>query len=295
MAANTTAPPTAQADVWPLGVFTSIDAGLGVPLETAAELGVPTLHVHAPHAGSRSPEHAAEFLEAAQNAGCTVTVLFAGFEGESYASISETAATVGLVPRETRSQRADEFLEIAAFGRHLGCPVLGKHIGFVPERQSDDYRDLVTLLQSLLDDLAPHGQRIHLETGQESAAHLIDFLDDVGRDNLGVNFDPANMILYGTGDPIEALQLLGPRVASVHCKDATWAAEPDRGREWGREVPLGDGDVGLERYLRTLHEIGYRGPLTIERETPEDRAAQKADISTALDRLRTLRTKILGS
>ena len=91
---------------------------------------------------------------------------------------------------------------------------------------------------------------------------------DAGCDNLFVNFDPANMILYGCGDPIDALKKVGRYVRSVHCKDGKWAAQP--GEEWGAEMPLGQGDVGMERFLRTLKEIGYDGPLTIEREIPQD-------------------------
>ena len=284
---------SSSPDAWPLGVFTSIDAGFGVPLDTAAELGVPTVHVHAPHTGGRTEEAAQSFLARAEQAGVTVTCVFAGFDGESYASIAETAATIGLVPPDTRRARAAEFREMAAFARHLGCPVMGMHIGFVPEAGTDDYADLLAVTQKLLDDLAAHGQRLHLETGQETAAHLIAFLDDVARPNIGVNFDPANMILYGTGDPIEALELLGDRVSSVHCKDAVWAEPAVRGREWGRDVALGTGDVGLERYLRTLHAIGYRGPLTIERELSEDPVVQRADISAALEKLTTLRSEIL--
>ena len=100
------------------------------------------------------------------------------------------------------------------------------------------------------------------------------------------------MILYGTGEPIEALQKVGKFVRSVHCKDAKWAAEDKWGTEWGQEVPLGEGDVGMETYLRTLKEIGYEGPLTIEREIPENREQQKADIGHAATLLTTLSEKI---
>ncbi|HAD60049.1 MAG TPA: Fe-S cluster assembly protein HesB, partial [Planctomycetaceae bacterium] len=131
-------------------------------------------------------------------------------------------------------------------------------------------------------------------TGQETADHLLHFIADVERDNLYINFDPANMILYGTGEPIEALRKVGKHVRSIHCKDATWAAEDRRGQDWGAEVALGDGDVGMEDYLRTLHELGYDGPLTIEREIPEDPVQQKADIGKAVSLLEELRTNILG-
>ena len=106
-----------------------------------------------------------------------------------------------------------------------------------------------------------------------------------------MNFDPANMILYGTGEPIEALRKIGRYVRSVHCKDAKWAANP--GQEWGQEVPLGDGDVGMDQFLRTLQEIGYDGPLTIEREIPQDPARQKAEIGGAVGLLQKLKAEIL--
>ncbi|HWC90290.1 MAG TPA: TIM barrel protein, partial [Pirellulales bacterium] len=108
--------------------------------------------------------------------------------------------------------------------------------------------------------------------------------------NLFVNFDPANMILYGSGEPIAALKRIGNYVRSVHCKDGRWAAHP--GQEWGTEVPLGQGDVGFENYLRTLDEIGYHGPLTIEREIPQEPERQKAEIGAAIRLLQGLKAKI---
>lgn len=280
---------------YPLGVFTSIDAGFGVPLATAKELGVPTVHVHSPHGDNMSDAAADKFIEACNDAGITVTVLFAGFDGDSYASIAETARTVGLVPRETREYRSKLMLDIAAFGRRIGCKTLGTHIGFVPaDRTGDDYRDLVKTVQGVLDVLADNGQKLHLETGQETAHHLLEFIDDVSRDNLKINFDPANMILYGTGDPIEALRTVGEFVGSIHCKDSVAAPADVRGTQWGREVALGDGEVGMKRYLETLKEVGYVGPLTIERELSEDPVQQKADIKQAIDLLTKLREEVFG-
>jgi sugar phosphate isomerase/epimerase len=119
---------------------------------------------------------------------------------------------------------------------------------------------------------------------------LLQFISGVDRDNLCVNFDPANMILYGSGEPIEALGKVGQHVRSVHCKDAKWAAKP--GREWGAEVPLGAGDVGIENFLRKLQELGYDGPLTIEREIPEDPQRQKAEIGQAVALLNDLKSKL---
>jgi sugar phosphate isomerase/epimerase len=278
---------------WEIGVFASVDAGLGVRLDVAQELGIPTCHLHCPHPENRTEAAAKSFLEKAKAAGVRVTVVFSGFAGETYESIQRTAETVGLVPEATRAARAAEFLSVSDFAKWIGCDVVALHIGFVPPRGSDSYRDLIQTTQKILDYVKKNGQNLHLETGQESADHLLEFIGDVGRDNLFINFDPANMILYGTGDPIEALRKVGHLVRSIHCKDATWAAEGVRGKEWGCEMPLGEGHVGMETYLRTLKEIGYTGPLTIEREIPHDRERQKADIHKAQKLLEELRAKIL--
>jgi len=281
---------------WPIGVFASIDAGLGVHLDVVRELKVPTIQLHAPHAETRNAEAAAAFLKKCDDAGITVTAVFGGFEGESYADIATSARTVGLVPEETRAARVQEMKEISDFTKLLNCNTVALHIGFVPhDTQSDSYKNLITTTRDLLDHVAANGQQLNLETGQESADHLLQFIEDVDRRNLFINFDPANMILYGTGEPIAALRKVGHFVGSIHCKDAKWAAPEARGTGWGQEVPLGDGDVGMETYLKTLQEIGYTGPLTIEREIPQDRERQKADIGHAVRLLTQMRTMVLGT
>ncbi len=281
---------------WPIGVFASIDAGLGVHLDVVRELKVPTIQLHAPHQNSRTPQAAAGFLEKCRAAGITITAVFGGFDGESYADIATTARTVGLVPESTRAARVQDMKEISDFTRLLNCSTVALHIGFVPaDHSSASYRDLLQTTRDLLDHVARNGQNLHLETGQESADHLLHFISDVSRSNLFINFDPANMILYGTGEPIAALRKVGHFVRSIHCKDAKWAPAASRGTAWGQEVPLGDGDVGMENYLRTLHEIGYHGPLTIEREIAQDPVRQKADIGHAVRLLESLRSRILGA
>ena len=277
---------------WPIGVFASVDAGLGVHLDVAQELNIPTVQLHAPHQETRTQAAADAFLKKCADAGISITAVFGGFEGESYADIATTAKTVGLVPIETRAVRTQEMKEISDFTKLLGCDTVALHIGFVPDSSTNDYQQLLSVTRDLLDHVKANGQNLHLETGQETADHLLEFIGDVDRDNLFINFDPANMILYGTGDPIEALKKVGRYVRSIHCKDATWAAEGERGTAWGAEVPLGDGDVGMETYLRTLDELGYSGPLTIEREIAHDRDRQKADIGQAVELLTTLREKI---
>lgn len=277
---------------WQIGVFTSIDAGLGVDLDVARELEIPTIQIHAPHRGNRTQATADEILQRLSNYGITVTAVFGGFEGESYADIPTVVKTVGLVPRESRDSRLAEMKEISDFAKMLGCNVIGLHLGFVPHDTNDPgYREVVEVTRELCDHASQNGQALHLETGQETAESLVQFIADTERENLFVNFDPANMILYGAGEPLEALKLLGDRVRSVHCKDAKWADEP--GVNWGEETKLGDGDVDMKAYLETLKQIGYFGPLTIEREIPSEPARQKDEIGHAVRLLRQLTSEVI--
>ena len=220
-----------------------------------------------------------------------MTAVFGGFDGESYADIPTVEQTVGLVPAETQAARLAEMKEISDFAKMLGCPVIALHLGFVThDTKSAEYQQIVSVTKDLCDYAANNGQSLHLETGQETAEGLVKFIGDTGSSNLFVNFDPANMILYGTGEPIEALKMIGNRVRSVHFKDAKWAAAP--GKEWGEEMPLGDGEVGIETYMTTLKEIGYDGPLTIEREIPQDPQRQKAEIGHAVNLINELKGKL---
>jgi sugar phosphate isomerase/epimerase len=278
-----------MSEKWPLGVFASIDAGLGVDLDVARELGVTTVHLHTPHAESRTPERIAEFRERLDDLGIRVTCVFAGFEGESYADIPTVERTVGIVPKDVRAARTAELLEIAKFAKALGVDTVGLHLGFVPHDPADpDYTELLEITRRVCDACAADGQNVHLETGQEPADVLDAFLTAVDRPNLFINFDPANMILYGCGEPLPAVEYLGKWVRSVHCKDATWSDQP--GVTWGAETALGKGDVDFAKFLAVLDRIGYTGPLTIEREIPQEPARQKAEIGGALDHLKSLKS-----
>jgi len=277
---------------WQVGIFTSIDAGLGLPLAVAREIGVRNIQLHAPAKSNRTEQNAEKTLDQLREFGMELTAVFGGFAGESYADIPTVARTVGLVPPESRAERLTEMQEISDYAQRLQCSVVALHLGFVPhDTEASLYAEVCEATRTLCDHCSTRGQALHLETGQESAEGLLQFMSDVDRDNLFINFDPANMILYGTGEPIEALRKVSEFVRSVHCKDATWSEQP--GEIWGEEVPLGEGQVGMEAYLRTLEEIGYAGPLTIEREIPQEADRQKSDIGGAVKLLETLREKIL--
>jgi L-ribulose-5-phosphate 3-epimerase len=218
----------------------------------------------------------------------TVVTVFAAYDGEDYADIPTVRRTVGFVPPATRADREHRTCDISDFAAKLGVASIACHIGCVPEDKADqDYAAVRDVVRRICDHAAGNGQTFALETGQEPAPALLAFIHDVNRPNLRINFDPANMILYGSGDPIEALRLLGPLVISVHCKDGEWPPKGVPGA-LGRECPLGTGAVGVERYVRTLESIGFRGPLNVERET-EDREQRLRDIASGLELLRSIR------
>ncbi|NLW50943.1 MAG: sugar phosphate isomerase/epimerase [Candidatus Brocadiaceae bacterium] len=273
----------------PLGVFTSIGAGLGAGIEKVVGLGIRTVQIHAPGPDGCTPERAEQIAGRFAESGVDVTVVYCGFAGESYASIPVVRETVGLVPPATRQARLAETLRIADFTSWMGVPAIGIHVGFVSEDwRSDEFADVVDVLRTVCGHCADLGLRVHLETGQETADTLLQLLETVDRENLAVNFDPANMILYGSGEPLEALRKVGAFVRSCHAKDGTWSDQP--GVEWGREVPLGQGDVNIEQFVATLNEIGYDGPLTIEREISGEK--QIEDIRVGIEYLAQVKARL---
>jgi sugar phosphate isomerase/epimerase len=217
----------------------------------------------------------------------TVATVFAAYNGESYADIPTVQRTVGFVPPATRGERELRTLAVSDFAAGLGVPGIATHIGFVPEdRLSEDYLAVREVVRHACDYAAGHHQTFALETGQEPADALLDFLLVANRDNLRINFDPANMILYGTGDPIAALDTLAQHVITVHCKDGDWPPKSPPGA-LGEEKPLGQGAVGIERFIAKLKEIHYKGPLTIEREA-HDPGQRLRDIEMGIKLLEQL-------
>lgn len=275
----------------PIGVFASVDAGLGVSWDVIQQVGVPTIQLHTPHRQSRTDEQASQLRDQLQKINVQLTAVFGGFDGESYADIPTVGRTIGLVPAATRQERLQEMFEISDFTKKMGCDTVALHIGVVPhEHDHPERAGIIKVTGALCQHCQDNGQFLHLETGQETAEDLIAFIEDVGYDNLKINFDPANMILYGMGEPLEALRKLGKYVRSVHCKDGKWSDQP--GVTWGQEVPLGEGDVNIKAYLQTLKDIGYAGPLTIEREIPQDPERQLREIGAAVGLLERCQREI---
>jgi sugar phosphate isomerase/epimerase len=245
----------------------------------AGQLGFP---------GNYSLKGAAEVWDdALRKARFSPVTVVCSYNGEDYADIPTVQRTVGLVPPSTRAERIARTKAVADVGKDLGIDSVACHIGFVPEDADDPlYGEIRDVTRNICEHCAKNGQNFTLETGQEPAHVLLRFIEDVGQPNLKINFDPANMILYGTGDPIEALGVLAKHVVSVHCKDGDWPPR-DQPSALGIERPLGEGSVGMDRFIHKLKEVGYRGVLSIEREEP-DQERRNADIRKAVKLLRGL-------
>jgi len=223
-------------------------------------------------------------LSLVEKHGLTVSATCAGFAGEDYGTIARIAETGGFKPDATWDERYAKMVELSDLTVLLKTKLLAVHIGFVPHDTHDpQYAVMVDRLQRITDALGERGVTLVMETGQEKAEDLLAFIAAVGRNNIAVNFDPANMILYGVGEPIEAVQLLKDRIVHVHMKDATWSVKP--GDEWGVEVVLGTGEADIPRIVSRLRSNGYAGPLVIEREAGNNRIG---DIEEAIDLLRDM-------
>lgn len=207
--------------------------------------------------------------QAAEEQDFAITAVFAAFNGESYADKPTVLRTVGFIPEATRAEREERSREVVHAAAELGVGIFACHIGFVPEDENHpDFIAVRDMVRRICDHCADHGISFALETGQETAPTMMHFIKAVDRPNLKVNFDPANLILYGTAEPIAALEIMAPKVISVHVKDGNWP--PDNPDALGTEMPLGEGQVGMDKFVAKLKEIGYKGPLTIEREVALD-------------------------
>ncbi|MCB9906009.1 MAG: TIM barrel protein [Planctomycetes bacterium] len=191
--------------------------------------------------------------------------------GEDYTSLASIRETGGVRPDEHWEENARAAVDSAKLAKELGLKLVSFHAGFLPHSGQELVRRLmVERIRTIADAFAAQDVRVALETGQEEAETLLRVLQEIDRPNVGVNFDPANMILYGMGDPHEALEQLAPHVMQVHVKDALPSEKPD---EWGTEVPVGKGAVDWARFFEVLNENVGPVDRMIEREAGDERVA----------------------
>jgi sugar phosphate isomerase/epimerase len=220
--------------------------------------------------------------QAALGASFKMSGAMLGFPGEDYTTPETIKRTGGFGDPADRPARIERLRWALDRTRALGLSDLMLHAGFLPEPGSPDRKPFLDTLSHVAQLAAEQNITLAFETGQESADLLRLTLDELKAPNLKVNFDPANMLLYDMGDPIRAVQILGPDIRSVHVKDAIRPTTPG---EWGQEVPLGLGQVDIPRFVQTLKDVGYTGPLMVEREVG-DQAARIRDIQHGLTVLR---------
>jgi L-ribulose-5-phosphate 3-epimerase len=199
-------------------------------------------------------------------------------------------STIGLVPRATRAARMDALKQTSDFAALLGIPSVQTHCGFIPEDPANPlYDETVLAIRELAQHCAANGQMFLMETGQETPTTMARALKDVDQPNLGVGLDTANLILYGKANPVDAVDIIGPHVRSIHAKDGKWPTDP---MKLGEEVLIGTGLVDFEKVFTKLHRLGYTGAVTIERETSGPQ--QIADVRAEKVYLEKILTQVLA-
>ncbi len=214
---------------------------------------------------------------------CRIVSGMFGTVGEDYSTLESIRRTGGVVPDEHWAQNWGNIQATADLAARLGLKLVTFHAGFLPHEESDpSFRKLLDRVTQVAGLFAAKGIDLGFETGQETAATLRSFLTRLSRPNVGVNFDPANLILYDKGNPLEALRMLGPWLKQCHIKDARRTRIPGT---WGEEVVVGTGEVDWTGFFRTLKEIGFTGDLCIEREAGHQRVADIRSARSFLERV----------
>lgn len=196
--------------------------------------------------------------------GITVSAFWCGWEGPRLWNFYDGPVTLGLVPREYRAMRMKNLCDGADFAKILGVTDIATHMGFIPEDPNDpNFNSFCNSIRFVAAHLKKNDQYLLFETGQETPVTMLRCFETIGADNLGVNFDTANLLSYGKGNPVDALGIIGKWVRGVHAKDGKY---PSDGKKTGGEVLMGTGLVDFDSIFEKLHALGYDGYITIERE-----------------------------
>jgi len=217
----------------------------------------------------KEPSRRKSLKRALRSAGIEVTTVFAGFEGEDYSDIPAVIRTVGFLNRERVRERIEVSKNIADFTAWLGVKIMAAHVGFIPsDERSGEFRQIYDAVCEVADYCAERGLFFSFETGQEKPEELLRFIKLMNRRNTRVNFDTANLLLYGKSQALPGIEVLKDYIINVHVKDGYWPKEKDK---IGDQAPIGQGEADIKGCVKKLVEVGYRGPLIIEREAGEDR------------------------
>lgn len=247
-----------------LGVIISTRHNLREKFKELSEMGFSVCQLSCWNPEFFTDENAEIINKAKEEYGIEIPAFWCGWSGPAIWNSYDGHVTLGLVPEAYRHKRFEELKKGADFAEKIGVKNVVTHVGFIPENpMSYEYNSLVSLLRCLANYLKEKGQNFLFETGQETPVTLRRTIEDIGTDNLGINLDPANLILYGKANAVDSLDVFGEFVMSVHGKDAIY---PKDGKNLGEEKRIGDGKVNFPALIKRLKELGYDGPIIIERE-----------------------------
>lgn len=260
-----------------LGVIIPLTNSPEEEFKLVRDLGFPTCQLNGWNQTLFTQDIAQQVTTASKKYAVEISAFWCGWEGPQVWDFIDGPLTLGLVPVTYRLDRLKMLMRGSEFTARIGVRDLTTHVGFIPEDPNDpEFKSLVTTLRYLAQTCREKGQNFLFETGQETPVTLLRTIEAIGLDNVGVNLDPANLILYGKANPVDALDVFGRYVWGVHAKDGLY---PTSGSNLGQEVPLGQGKVNFPALVARLKEAGYDGALTIEREISGDQ--QKIDILAA--------------
>jgi sugar phosphate isomerase/epimerase len=267
-----------------LGIIARLEKGAHEEFKKARDLNLSTCQLVCWDETLFTREIADTVIAASEKHDVEITTVWAGYPGPRVWNFIEGPTTIGLVPTEYREERVAALKAGADFAAWIGAPSITTHAGFIPETPSNPlYPALLAALRKVVGHCGTLGLDFCFETGQETPTTLLRVIEDLGTDNLGINLDPANLLMYGKANPVDALDVFGQFVVGVHAKDGEY---PSNGRELGPEKPLGEGRVDFPTLVPKLKSLGYTGALTIEREISGPQ--QIADIQRAIDLLTPL-------
>jgi len=261
MSRSSTAPAQPPGKPFRLGIIIGVAKDPEAALKRVHDFGVPTCQAGTDDFSDRVYE---ALKGAVEKYGIEVTAINTSGGPPNRYTFYEGPLTIGVVPPKYRQQRVDNYKRASDFAKRLGIPALHSHFGFIPEDPNDpNYEGVVGALREVAAHVKGNGQIVLMETGQETPITLLRAIDDAAVGNLFVNLDCANLILYGKGNPLDALDVVGHLVRGTHAKDGLFPTDP---RQLGQEVPIGEGKANFPKLIPRLKELGYPGPLTIERE-----------------------------
>ena len=237
-------------------------------------------------------ENAVVLKELLEKYQITVSAFWCGWEGPKVWDFYDGQITLGLVPVEYRQMRIQNLCDGADFAHKLGITDVVTHMGFIPENPNDpNFNTFCVAVRTVAEHLQNNGQYLLFETGQETPVTMLRCFEKVGTDNLGVNLDTANLILYGRANPVDALDVFGKYVRNIHAKDGCY---PTNGHDLGRETRLGEGKVDFRALFVKLRELGYDSDVTVERELAEDSQEQLKGILDSREYLQTIINEVYG-